>query len=407
MPCMTKRQRVVPLYTEECPSQKGGNQGGTTDNFAPACLRRGFLLCQPPLRINYMEVIMDERILKLKTDFEQKLAEAADLNGLDSLRVSYLGKKGSITALLKGMKELSVEAKRAFGADVNKLKEYAAELIEKKQEELKKKQIEREIRSMPVFDITAPSACECGSYHPITLVQRQCEKIFKSMGFTVEDYSEVVTDYECFESLNIPKHHPARDMQDTYYLENGQLLKSQTSAAQNAILRKYGPGLINNGTPIRAIFPGRCFRNEATDACHENTFFQMEGVMVDKDISISNLIYFMKTMLSEVFRKDIKVRLRPGFFPFVEPGFELDISCLICGGTGCPSCKHSGWLELCPCGMIHPNVLREGGIDPEKYTGFAFGLGLTRLAMMKYGVKDIRDLNSGSLKVLSQFTDDE
>ena len=350
---------------------------------------------------------MDERILKLKTDFEQKLAEAADLNGLDSLRVSYLGKKGSITALLKGMKELSVEAKRAFGADVNKLKEYAAELIEKKQEELKKKQIEREIRSMPVFDITAPSACECGSYHPITLVQRQCEKIFKSMGFTVEDYSEVVTDYECFESLNIPKHHPARDMQDTYYLENGQLLKSQTSAAQNAILRKYGPGLINNGTPIRAIFPGRCFRNEATDACHENTFFQMEGVMVDKDISISNLIYFMKTMLSEVFRKDIKVRLRPGFFPFVEPGFELDISCLICGGTGCPSCKHSGWLELCPCGMIHPNVLREGGIDPEKYTGFAFGLGLTRLAMMKYGVKDIRDLNSGSLKVLSQFTDDE
>ena len=407
MPCMTKRQRVVPLYTEECPSQKGGNQGGTTDNFAPACLRRGFLLCQPPLRINYMEVIMDERILKLKTDFEQKLAEAADLNGLDSLRVSYLGKKGSITALLKGMKELSVEAKRAFGADVNKLKEYAAELIEKKQEELKKKQIEREIRSMPVFDITAPSACECGSYHPITLVQRQCEKIFKSMGFTVEDYSEVVTDYECFESLNIPKHHPARDMQDTYYLENGQLLKSQTSAAQNAILRKYGPGLINNGTPIRAIFPGRCFRNEATDACHENTFFQMEGVMVDKDISISNLIYFMKTMLSEVFRKDIRVRLRPGFFPFVEPGFELDISCLICGGTGCPSCKHSGWLELCPCGMIHPNVLREGGIDPEKYTGFAFGLGLTRLAMMKYGVKDIRDLNSGSLKVLSQFTDDE
>ena len=171
--------------------------------------------------------------------------------------------------------------------------------------------------------------------------------------------------------------------------------------------KKYGKGLIENGTPIKAIFPGRCFRNEATDACHENTFFQMEGVMVDKDISISNLIYFMKTMLSEVFKKDIKVRLRPGFFPFVEPGFELDISCLICGGEGCPSCKHSGWLELCPCGMIHPNVLREGGIDPEKYTGFAFGLGLTRLAMMKYGIKDIRDLNSGSLKALSQFTDDE
>ena len=267
--------------------------------------------------------------------------------------------------------------------------------------------MEREINSMPDFDVAVPPQLERGSYHPITLVQRKCEKIFRSMGFTVEDYSEVVTDYECFESLNIPKFHPARDMQDTYYLENGQLLKSQTSAAQNAIYRKYRDQLVNEGKPIRAIFPGRCFRNESTDACHENTFFQMEGVMVDKNISISNLIFFMKTMLSEVFEQDIKVRLRPGFFPFVEPGFELDISCLICGGEGCPSCKHSGWLELCPCGMIHPNVLREGGIDPDEYTGFAFGLGLTRLAMMKYGIKDIRDLNAGSLTDLSQFTDDK
>ena len=354
-----------------------------------------------------MEVIMDERLKGLEAELEAKLSEVKDLVGLDSLRVSFLGKKGSITSMLKGMKDMAAEARKEFGAEVNKLKEAAAQMIEEKTEELKKAQIEAEIKAMPRFDISTPSKCACGSYHPITLVQRQCETIFKTMGFTVEDYSEVVTDYECFESLNIPKHHPARDMQDTYYLENGQLLKSQTSAAQNAILRKYGPGLVKNGTPIRAIFPGRCFRNEATDACHENTFFQMEGVMVDKDISISNLIYFMKTMLSEVFRKDIKVRLRPGFFPFVEPGFELDISCLICGGEGCPSCKHSGWLELCPCGMIHPNVLREGGIDPDEYTGFAFGLGLTRLAMMKYGIKDIRDLNSGSLKALSQFTDDE
>ena len=252
-----------------------------------------------------------------------------------------------------------------------------------------------------------PASLDRGSYHPITLVQRQCEKIFKSMGFNVEDYSEIVTDYECFEALNIPKFHPARDMQDTYYLDNGQLLKTHTSAAQNAIYKKYRQALIEKGEPIKAVFPGRCFRNESTDACHENTFFQMEGVMVDKDISISNLIFFMKTMLSEVFQKDIKVRLRPGFFPFVEPGFELDISCLICGGDGCPSCKHSGWLELCPCGMIHPEVLKAGGIDPEEYTGFAFGLGLTRLAMMKYGVKDIRDLNGGSLASMNQFTDDE
>ena len=151
------------------------------------------------------------------------------------------------------------------------------------------------------------------------------------------------------------------------------------------------------------MFPGRCFRNEATDASHETTFCQMEGIMVDKDISISNLIYFMKTMLSQVFGREVNVRLRPGFFPFVEPGFELDVSCLICGGVGCSTCHHSGWIELCPCGMIHPNVLREAGIDPEEYTGLAFGLGLTRLVMMKYGVKDIRDLNSGNLKALYQF----
>ena len=350
---------------------------------------------------------MDERIVSLKAQFEADLSKIENVADLEGIRVSYLGKKGSITDLLKGMKDLSNEEKKAFGQDVNILKNEATNKIAEKMQELKEKEIEKEINSMPSFDISMPANLDRGSYHPITLVQRQCEAVFRSMGFNVEDYSEVVTDYECFEALNIPKHHPARDMQDTYYLENGQLLKSHTSAAQNAIYKKYKDALINNGTPIKAIFPGRCFRNEATDACHENTFFQMEGVMVDKDISISNLIFFMKTMLSEVFQKDINVRLRPGFFPFVEPGFELFISCLICGGEGCPSCKHSGWLELCPCGMIHPEVLKAGGIDPEEYTGFAFGLGLTRLAMMKYGVKDIRDLNGGSLKSLSQFTDDE
>ena len=350
---------------------------------------------------------MDNKILSLKEKFVSELDKIDNLADIESIRVSYLGKKGSVTDLLKGMKELSNDERKAFGQKVNELKGLVNEKITEKTNELKEKEIQKEIELMPEFDLSMPPVMDRGSYHPITLVQRECERIFKSMGFTVEDYSEIVTDYECFESLNIPKHHPARDMQDTYYLTNGQLLKSQTSAAQNAIYKKYRDALVNDGVPIKAIFPGRCFRNEATDACHENTFFQMEGVMVDKDISISNLIYFMKTMLSEVFQKDIKVRLRPGFFPFVEPGFELDISCLICGGEGCASCKHSGWLELCPCGMIHPEVLREGGIDPEKYTGFAFGLGLTRLVMMKYGVKDIRDLNSGNLKSLSQFTDDK
>lgn len=350
---------------------------------------------------------MNEKIEALKSSFDAELKKIANMVDLEALRVNYLGRKGKVTDALKGMGAMSDEMKKTVGRETNELKTAITVALAEKLEALKKQELQREIDALQEFDISMPPSLDRGSYHPITLVQRQCEQVFKSMGFTVEDYSEVVTDYECFESLNIPKYHPARDMQDTYYLDNGQLLKTQTSAAQNAIYRRYRDALVNDGVPIKAIFPGRCFRNEATDACHENTFFQMEGIMVDKDISIANLIYFMKTMLSEVFRKDIRVRLRPGFFPFVEPGFELDISCLICGGEGCPSCKHSGWLELCPCGMIHPEVLKAGGIDPEEYTGFAFGLGMTRLAMMKYGVKDIRDLNSGSLTRLSQFTDDE
>ena len=350
---------------------------------------------------------MSEKTTDVRLAFLAALEKVSSAEDLERIRVEYVGKKGYVTELLKEMKSLSNEEKKTFGQAVNQLKNEVNDAIAQKREELKQKEIELENSKMPEFDLSMPADLSRGSYHPITLVQRQCAQVFRTMGFHLEDYAEIVTDYECFESLNIPKFHPARDMQDTYYLDNGQLLKTQTSAAQNAIYRKYRDDLVNNGVPIKAVFPGRCFRNEATDACHENTFFQMEGMMVDKNISISNLIYFMKTMLSEVFRKDIRVRLRPGFFPFVEPGFELDISCLICGGEGCPSCKHSGWLELCPCGMIHPEVLKAGGIDPKEYTGFAFGLGLTRLAMMQYGVKDIRDLNSGNLTRLSQFTDDE
>ncbi len=337
---------------------------------------------------------MKTRIEELRKSFNESLAKAASMEELEALRIEYLGKKGHIQDLMKGLRD--VEDKKEAGQLINTLKGEVEGAIRTAVEAIERAEIERRVRSAKKYNPTLAAERELGSYHPITLATREVEEIFESMGFTIEDYAEVVDDYECFEALNIPKHHPARDMQDTYYLENGQLLKTQTSAAQNAIMKKYG-------APLRAIFPGRCFRNESTDACHENTFFQMEGMMIDENISISNLIYFMKTMLSEVFKRDIKVRLRPGFFPFVEPGFELDINCLICGGEGCPSCKNSGWLELCPCGMIHPAVLEEGGIDTEKYTGFAFGLGLTRLAMMKYGVKDIRDFNGGSLKSLSQF----
>jgi phenylalanyl-tRNA synthetase alpha chain len=339
---------------------------------------------------------MKEKISELRARFEAELACADTPASLEELRVAFLGKKGPVADLMSELRNVPKEEKAEAGQLINQLKTELSDAIAATGEVLRKKALEAEIRAAKKYNPTLPSRRKVGSYHPITLIQREVEEIFVSMGFTIEDYPEIVDDYHCFEALNIPKHHPARDMQDTYYIENGQLLKTHTSAAQNYIMRKYG-------APLRAIFPGRCFRNEATDACHENTFFQMEGIMIDENISISNLIYFMKTMLSEVFRRDVNVRLRPGFFPFVEPGFELDISCAICGGEGCPSCKGSGWLELCPCGMIHPNVLRDGGIDTEKYTGFAFGLGLTRLAMMRYGIKDIRDFNSGSLRALSQF----
>ena len=341
---------------------------------------------------------MLENAEKVREQFSALIDKAESASELETLKIEYLGKKGRVAALMSDLKNVAADRKKEAGRVINDAKQYIEGRLREKAEEIAKREEQRLIDSTESYDESLPSDLSLGSYHPITLIQREVEDIFASMGFIIEDYNEVVDDYHCFEALNIPKHHPARDMQDTYYLDNGQLLKTHTSSAQNYIMRKYG-------APVRAIFPGRCFRNESTDACHENTFFQLEGIMIDKDISISNLIYFMKTMLSEVFRQDITVRLRPGFFPFVEPGFELDIKCTICGGKGCPSCKNSGWLELCPCGMIHPNVLKYGGIDPEEYTGFAFGLGLTRLAMMKYGIRDIRVLNSGSLRALSQFTD--
>ena len=351
---------------------------------------------------------MKEKVDALRERFHAQLEEVKDPQKLEDLRLAFMSKKGSIQELMKDLAQIPNEQKKEAGQMINTFKQEVSQKFDEKKKELEELQEKLLVSSCESYDESLPTSCPCGSYHPITLVQRELEDIFKSMGFDVEDYNEIVDDYNCFEALNIPKFHPARDMQDTYYLSTkNQLLKSHTSAAQNTIMKKYGDKLKKYGRPIRAVFPGRCFRNEAIDACHENTFFQMEGVMIDKNISISNLIYFMKTMLSEVFERDVTVRLRPGFFPFVEPGFELDIQCLICGGDGCPSCKNSGWLELCPCGMIHPNVLKHGGInseeDPFEYTGFAFGLGLTRLAMMKYGIKDIRVLNEGDINALSQF----
>ena len=339
---------------------------------------------------------MKDKIEHIKERFDLELKDVKNSNELESLRVAFLGKKGEVSLLFEEFRSVPASEKKELGKLINELKNDCESQILAKKQQLIDKANEQEIENAKPIDFTLPVKTNTGSLHPRTIILKELEDVFVSMGFVVEDGFEVETEYNNFDAVNVPANHPARDMQDTFWLDNGQVLKTHTSAAQNRILKKYGPH-------CRAIFPGRCFRNESLDAGHENTFFQMEGIVVDKVVSVANLIYFMKQMLKGVFKKDVNVRLRPGFFPFTEPSFELDASCTFCGGKGCASCGGSGWIELCPCGMIHPNVLKNAGIDPESYSGFAFGLGLDRLVMLKSGLNDIRHLNAGNINLLKQF----
>ena len=331
----------------------------------------------------------------IKEQLEQALKSATTAEQVEQIRIDFLGRKGSITLLAKNadFSKMSVDEKKNFGRNLNELKQFATQEITKAAEACKAATVHRKSNDL---DLTAPGkGRRLGALHPITLVQMELEDIFQGMGFSVVYGPEIESEYFCFEALNIPHDHPARDMQDTFWLKNQLILRTHTSANQVRTLKRFG-------APIRAIFPGRCFRYEAIDPSHENTFYQCEGVVVDKDISVANLVAIMRVTLSQVFKRDVKVRLRPGYFPFVEPGFELDLNCLLCG-KGCPTCG-DGWIELIPCGLIHPEVLRHGGIDPKEYSGFAFGVGLTRLAMMKFGITDIRYMNCGDLRVNEQFS---
>ena len=295
---------------------------------------------------------------------------------------------------MASLRDVEPSKRAETGAKFNQLKTDTEEKFFKIQEKIRENTKREKLMQDPLIDITKPNLNrKTGGLHPITIITREVEEVFANMGFIVEDGPEVVTEYENFESLNLPKNHPARDMQDTFWLSDWRVLRTQTSAWQNYMLKKYGP-------EFRAICPGRTFRNESVDASHETTFFQVEGIMVGENISIANLIYFMKEAVTAVLKKDVKVRLRPSYYPFTEPGFDLDASCIFCEGKGCPICKHSSWIEFCGCGMIHPKVLEMGGVDPNKYQGFAFGFGLTRLAMMRYGIEDIRLFNSGNLDFL-------
>lgn len=337
-----------------------------------------------------------EQINLLRDEIDKALSTAGTSEELENLRIGYLGKKGKLTASLKSLAALDVETRKEAGKALNDLKDWLSEAINQKKNGLAGRLLEEKL-AREWTDITVPlPAKRSGTLHPISRIQYEIEDIFSSLGFMILDGPWAEDDWHNFQALNIPLDHPARDMQDTFWLSNGKLLRTHTSCVQVRAMEKFKP-------PLRVIAPGRVFRYEATDASHENTFYQVEGLMVDKGISVAHLIYTMKTLLRHVFGRDVKVRLRPGFFPFVEPGFELDINCLICGGSGCPVCKQSGWVELLPCGLVHPNVLKHGKIDPEIYSGFAFGLGLNRLVMMRYGINDIRYFQNPDLRFLSQF----
>ena len=344
--------------------------------------------------------MLESKLTGLQEQAASALDLAPDAEALEAVRVDILGRKGELATLTtqigKGMGKLPPEERAALGKLMNAVKQDLESRYEARKAAFERAALDLRLNA-EWLDLTLPApGTRPGTLHPLTQIQRELEGYFTSLGFAVLDGPEVEDEWHNFDALNIPASHPARDTQDTFFVEGGLLLRTHTSPVQVRAMEKFG-------APLRMVAPGRVFRNEEVDASHEHTFYQLEGMMIDKDVSIGHMLYFMKGLLSAIFHRDATVRLRPGFFPFVEPGFELDIKCLICDGEGCPVCKQSGWVELLPCGLVHPNVLRSGGIDPEQWNGFAFGLGLTRLVMMRYAIDDIRHLAAGDLRFLRQF----
>jgi phenylalanyl-tRNA synthetase alpha chain len=339
---------------------------------------------------------MDEELDALLAEFRADTAALQDLQQVEAAKTQYLGRKGRVTDLMKNMRNVPKEERAAVGKAVNALKAEMEAALDAARAELERAALNAKLDSEWLDVTLSPSPSQLGGLHPVSRVQYEIEDIFRSLGFAVLDGPHVELDYYNFEALNIPADHPARDMQDTFYFENGAILRTHTSAIQVRGMERLEP-------PFRIIGPGKVFRVERTDASHEAAFHQLEGMVVGENITVANLIDCMKTLLAEIFKREVKVRLRPGYFPFVEPGFELDISCLICSGDGCSVCKQSGWVELMPCGLVHPNVLRAGNIDPAAWSGFAFGLGLDRLAMMRYNIEDIRLIHSADLRFSGQF----
>lgn len=339
---------------------------------------------------------MKEQLESMRKVAAQQISEIKLRADLETFRVSFLGKKGELTAILKQMGKLSAEERPAMGQLANDVRANIEALLASKLEELKAKELEAKLNNEKL-DVTMPGKrLELGHKHPLSIVLDEVKDIFFGMGFDVATGPEIEWDYYNFEALNIPKGHPARDTQDTFYITENMLLRTQTSPVQMRVMEKQKP-------PIRIIAPGRVYRSDAVDATHSPLFHQIEGLVIDEGITMGDLKGNLEAFAKRLYGESTKIRLRPHHFPFTEPSCEMDVSCFRCGGKGCPMCKGEGWIEILGAGMVHPKVLQNGGIDPQKYSGFAFGIGLERLVMFRFRIDDMRLLYENDLRFLSQF----
>lgn len=342
---------------------------------------------------------MKERLEQLQVEALVKVEQATDSKALQEVRVAYLGKKGPITEVLRGMGKLSAEERPLIGQMANDVRAAITEKLEEKEAQLQKAEIEKKLAEESI-DVTLPGRpVQAGTRHPLTAVVEHVEDVFIGLGFEIAEGPEVETDYYNFEALNLPKDHPARDMQDSFYITNELLLRTHTSPVQARTMEKYkGKG------PVKIICPGKVFRRDDDDATHSHQFMQIEGLYIDENVRMSDLKGVLETFAKKFFGEERNIRLRPSFFPFTEPSVEVDVSCGMCNGKGCRVCKHTGWIEVLGAGMVHPNVLEMGGFDSKRYSGFAFGMGVERLAMLKHDIDDIRHFYTNDLRFLTQFT---
>lgn len=347
-----------------------------------------------------MTVNLKEKLEEIKNNGLEEIKQAENSNNINDVRVKLLGKKGSITEVLRGMRDLSAEERPKVGSFANKIRDELTEAIAKKHEELEEKKLARRLAS-ETLDVTLPATeVKLGTPHVLVQVIDEIEKLFLGMGFQVVDGPEVEEDHYNFEMLNLPADHPARDMQDTFYITKQLLMRTQTSPVQARTMEVHD---FEQG-PLKMISPGKVYRRDTDDATHSHQFHQIEGLVIDKNITMGDLKGTLELIAKKVFGAEREIRLRPSYFPFTEPSVEVDVSCFKCGGAGCYVCKNSGWIEVLGAGMVHPNVLKMAGIDPEVYGGFAFGLGPDRFAMLKYGVDDIREFYLNDVRFLEQFS---